>query len=153
MSDLGIIVALTGHDATSPTITPEQCAIHSKYPCPKAPLKTTPFKYFDQLTYTFTSNPTPGTTTDMVSVHHNLGYVPMSVAYYNQPNNVYGPTGYQNFPWSYSDAGYIYAMATCDNSDFKIQFVRNSDGGGFFDSLDFTGLQFEIKYYLFVENG
>lgn len=152
MPDFGLIVVLQGTGKDVFTAAPEECAIHSKYPCIKAPLATSPFRYFNTGSYTFSSNPTPGSTTDMLTVNHNLGYTPISFGYYNQPDPSFGLNGFGLLPWSYSDAGYIYAIANCDNNNFKIQFVRLSDGGGPFDALDLTGLHFDFKYYLFVEN-
>lgn len=151
MSDqYGVIVSLDGFDAKN--ADPENCAIHSAYPCPKIPLTTSP-NFFYYTTYTFASNPAVTSTTTMLNVNHNLGYVPASICYYQQSNVLYGFIGFQILPWYVSDAVYYTAYADCDSSNFNVFFKRTSDGGGPFDTLDLTGLEFELKYYIFVENG
>lgn len=147
MSDYKVVVTLPGYDIK--TADPRQCAIHSDYPAFKAPLTTSP-RFFNIASYAFGSNPPIGNT-HMVTIAHNLGYLPVNIAYYSTVNTVGGSSNFSIFPWSWSDAPYFTAYAYATTTNFYIDFQRLSDGGGPFDSYDLTGLAFNFKYYIFVD--
>lgn len=148
-TNYGVIVTLPGYDYD--TATPEQCALHSKYANPKVQSDASP-GHFGTYTHTFTTNYTAGTRNNMLTVKHNLGFVPMVVCSWAWDFGIYGPpVGTQygegnltviNFPFDYVD---IYA----DSTNFYIDFV--SDGASALDETTLSPMTF--RYYIFSEDG
>jgi hypothetical protein len=142
MSDYGIKISLPGFDVD--TATPEQCALHSAYACPKVKLNQTP-AHFGTYTHTFGSNPADGVTV-LKSVVHGLGYKPMHFVLIK--DTVGGDTITLPLPGAYGTANQIYARSTTTTLNISLQRAPGTAA-----IEDLTGVVFVFKYYIFVENG
>lgn len=151
MANYGLIVTLAGYDVDS--ATPEQCALHSDYANPKIRTDASP-AHFDYVNYTFSSNPAPGSRTNLVTVAHGYAtHTPAHFVQYRQNSGSF-ETGYKVLPWYYSTSnGFARCIAYTDGTNLKIDFIRDNTGDPTFDNIDFTGLNFDFKYYIFVEQG
>ena len=145
----GIKISLEGYDVK--TATPEQCSIHSDYPCIKTKMGANP-SHFGIYPYTWTSNPPQGTTNILI-INHYLGYTPAHLAmaqapmYYGVPPVLGGYSG-EMLPW-YSYGSQDYYDSYCNGTSLVIYFYRGSS----LSDYDYTGEQKNFKYYIFVENG
>lgn len=145
----GIIVTLPGYDWQ--TATPEQCAIHTKYSNPLVEVGKTPERY-GTFTYQFSASVAAGTRTNILTVDHNLGYVPMHTVSWSH-----------DFLGAHAGFGVEYGEGNCDvvpapynymdcyttSTQFKIDYVTDPASGGGEASL----APFTFRYYIFSEDG
>ena len=143
MSDYGFKISLPGYDID--TATPEQCIIHSGYPCIKTKLNNTP-AHFGNYDLTWGSDPSLGET-EILSVAHGLGYTPFHLCLIKV---LLSGTDYRGemMPW-YTDNGVDYYYSSCNSTHFKIMFHKEDE----FPEHDYTGETATFKYQIFVEDG
>lgn len=149
MSNYGAIVTLPGYDYD--TATPEQCAIHSKYSNPLIEDNKTPERAAT-FTYLFPGSVTAGTTTNILTVTHNLGYVPMVTCTWSHDYGAAGPpvgVMYGDGNCTVSPAPYNYFDIYATSTQFKIDYVTDPLSGGGEGSL----ASFTFRYYIFSEDG
>lgn len=133
--------------------TPDQCSIHSSYGNQKTKIGKDP-EHFGVETYTFSSNPADGTTTNILTIPHGYDYVPSCRAfcYAVTPNTGWDAEYYIELPFYNTTAGYAPQrfVCYCDEDNFKIDFIVD-DPSALRDDMLLTSWTF--KYYIFAENG
>lgn len=139
MSDYGMKISLDGYDVK--TASPEQCAVHSGYACPKIKIGQSP-AHFGVYSHTFASTPAVGETV-LTTINHGLGYKPMHMVLIKFNDGSADKA--MPLPSQYGISLQIYAYCTASN--LVIAINRAPDGS------DPTGQTWVFKYYIFVEQG
>jgi hypothetical protein len=140
VSDFAFKISLPGYDVK--TATPEQCAVHSSYPSPKAKLDQTP-PHVGLLVVDFTGTVTQGVTHIVYAIDHGYEYTPLTM-----PSLVFREHAGQVF----SGVGQIGVGATllirarCTASQFIVDV---------YDNFNWTGsnAHLEVSFHIFAENG
>lgn len=149
MSNYGVKVTLPGYDIA--TATPEQCALHSKYPCPKVKVGVNPGHY-GTLDYSFSADIAASTTLNILTVAHNLGFVPMVICSWKYDFGAAGPpvgTQYGDGRLDVVSYELTYFDMYADSTNFYIDF--NTAPGSVLDERTLNPFQF--RYYIFSEDG
>ena len=143
MTDYGIKVTLPGKDVTSTDI--EDYVLHSGYYSPKTYIVGT-------CSLGFSGEEDTHTDRDVVSITHNLGYKPYCVFYWNKNNTAYSGDEWLEFQGNPHYCAESITMLV-DTSTFKIQYKYNNFGGVGDGNTGISGDTFEMKYYIFIEQG
>ncbi len=129
-------ISLPGYDITD--TDPRNFSIHSDYPSPKIEEKNC-----DISTYTFVSNPAIGSTTNLLTINHGYSYVPAAIVYVKDVTaGRFSILPYNVVPFTQ----YIITYTT--STQLIVDYKCPID-----NSTDLTGRVFNLKYYIFVENG
>ena len=124
----------------------EELALSSEYGNMKMKMGASP-AHFDYDSYTLSSNPTVGATTNLVSIPHGYTYIPahLSLFSFDQITFFIGTKVLTDFV-NYEDRYHIY----CDATSFKIDIQRVTLGGA---SPSLTGTTIYYKYNIFADDG
>lgn len=162
MSDYILRISLPGYDAT--TATPAQCAVDSRYSIPKISPNTASWTHssyvssvtasatgfnYGTITFTFSSTATfapssPVTNFNLLTFSHGFSYTPGGILFGN--SGLYP----QQFADNNSINGWFGNYTDGTNLYFYVQNQLSVMGAL---TLDYRGLSFFFKYYIFVENG
>jgi hypothetical protein len=161
------IVTLPGYDALSPTLKPEQCAVHSDYSVPKiSPNTNLPTVNTTYLTYngksspaynfgwvdvTFNSTPNVTGTYTLFELKHGLPNTPASICQVINNSYYVGSTNNQCFPLPcgvFVNDSYSLLQYYVDATKLNVSLYYNTT-----NSTNLTGFRLIFKYYIYVENG
>lgn len=132
-------LSLPGYPVQS--ATPEQCAIHSSYPPPKAKTGQSP-SHVATLVVDFTATVTQAVTHTLLTVPHNYGYIPFTIA-----SIVFNDGTQDVVGLGFAGVGATLAIdAYSDTSNFYVKI---------FDDANWTSnaASLQVSYYIFAENG
>jgi hypothetical protein len=88
------------------------------------------------------------TTYNILTVTHNLGYIPCSVCFMEDVDNI-TPTEFATLPF-YEGLTLNRFEAYATSTQFKIDVVFVDDGWGFY--TDWEGKEFNFKYSVFIND-
>jgi hypothetical protein len=141
MSKFGVRISLEGKEAKD--AKPEETTIDSDLSSPKIRASANP-PHFGNLSSSLTTNVAAGTTINLLTIDHGLGFTPANMMNWsNYARDHYG-TGRLDL----GPAGDTYYIAYADDKQFRIDFIKTS-----VSTVDTTGTNYTFRYYIFCESG